>query len=159
MSQPRRAERGVPSTESQGCLPTATARARCCGDAGWRRQKERCYECLCIAKLPVNCHERSLFTEKGAYALLDACGACIGYHNLAFCSHGTPRPRCELLALALSATRSAALTLLVRLCIAQCYRLEQQPVWSYQRERSVGASQRLRCSNCSAVSSSMGFLF
>ena len=57
----------MPSTESQGCLPTAMARARCCGDAGWRRQKERCCECLCIAKLPVNCYERSLFTEKGAH--------------------------------------------------------------------------------------------
>ena len=53
--------------ELRGCLPTATARARCCGDAGWRRQKERCRECLCIAKLPVNCYERSLFTEKGAH--------------------------------------------------------------------------------------------
>ena len=42
--------------------------ARCCGDAGWRRQRRHCRECLCIAKLPVNCHEKSLFTEKGAQA-------------------------------------------------------------------------------------------
>ena len=94
MSQPRHAERGVPTMELRGCLPTATARARCCGDAGWRRQKERCRECLCIAKLPVNCYERSLFTEKGAQCRHSPTRTALG-GGKAGCPPKTPEGLCS----------------------------------------------------------------